>query len=79
MAPRFSARRVKALEIDGVMPTEATVASKTYPIGRVLHFFTKGQPTGLTKEFIDFVLSRQIQDGVVVEAGFIPIAAGGAK
>ena len=79
VAPRFSAQRVKALEIDGIMPSEATVASKEYPIGRVLHFFTKGQPAGLTKEFIDFVLSPEIQKGVVVEAGFIPIAAGGAK
>ena len=77
--PRFAGVSVKALSIDGVVPSEKTVADNTYPIGRVLHFFTKGQPTGLTKEFVDFVLSAKIQRGVVIDAGFIPIAEGGKR
>jgi phosphate transport system substrate-binding protein len=77
--PRFSNVSVKALTIDGIVPSEKSVADKTYPIGRVLHFFTKGKPTGLTKEFVDFVLSSKIQKGVVVDAGFIPIAEGGTR
>ncbi|TLM97755.1 MAG: phosphate ABC transporter substrate-binding protein, partial [Actinobacteria bacterium] len=77
--PRFTNVRVKALEVDGVAPSEKTVASKAYPIGRTLHFFTKGEPVGLTKEYIDFVLSPAVQDGVVVDAGFIPIAKGGGQ
>jgi phosphate transport system substrate-binding protein len=39
----------------------------------VLHFFTKGQPKGLAKEYIDFVLSTPVQDAVVRDAGFLPI------
>ncbi|MDR3685695.1 MAG: phosphate ABC transporter substrate-binding protein [Coriobacteriia bacterium] len=77
--PRFSSVSVKALAVDGIVPSEKSVADKTYPVGRVLHFFTKGKPTGLTKEFVDFVLSGKIQKGVVVDAGFIPIAEGGAR
>lgn len=77
--PRFTNVTVKAVSVDGVEPSEATVASGTYPIGRALHFFTKGQPTGLVKEYIDFVLSSQIQDSVVIDAGFIPIANGGKQ
>lgn len=77
--PRFTSVQVKALTVDGVTPSEKTVADHTYPIGRVLHFFTKGQPTGLTKQFVDFVLSPTIQKGVVVDAGFIPIAEGGKR
>lgn len=77
--PRFTDIRVKALNVDGVEPNEKNIASKKYPIGRVLHFFTKGEPTGPTKEFTDFVLSPEIQKGVVVEAGFIPVAEGGAQ
>jgi phosphate transport system substrate-binding protein len=73
----FVDKTVKALIIDGVTPSEQTVKNGTYPISRVLHFFTKGQPTGLAKEFIDFVLSTRFQDGVVREAGFLPIAEGG--
>lgn len=77
--PHFTSVQVKALTIDGIAPSEKTVADHTYPIGRVLHFFTKGQPTGLTKQFVDFVLSDAIQKGVVVDAGFIPIAEGGKR
>jgi phosphate transport system substrate-binding protein len=77
--PRFTDVRVKALRVDGVQAIEKNVANKTYPIGRVLHFFTKGEPTGLAKEYVDFVLSSAIQKGVVVDAGFIPVAEGGAK
>jgi phosphate transport system substrate-binding protein len=79
VSPRFTNVAVKALAIDGVKPSEGTVADKSYPIGRVLHFLTKGQPTGTTKQFLDFVLSDAVQKGVVVDAGFIPIAEGGKR
>ena len=74
--PRFTNTEVKALNIDGVVPSEETVASKEYPIARTLHFFTKGAPTDLAKRYIDYVLSGEVQDGVVVDAGFVPVKAG---
>lgn len=78
--PRFTNTRVKALTVGGVQATEDTVASGEYPVSRVLHFFTKGEPTGLAKQYIDYVLSDEVQKGVVVDAGFVPITAGkGAK
>lgn len=67
---------VRAVAIDGVEPTEEAVAAGTYGIRRVLHFFTKGEPTGNVKGYIDYVLSSEIQETVVRDAGFIPIAAG---
>jgi phosphate transport system substrate-binding protein len=73
VSPKFATRSVKALSVDGVAPTPKTVASGQYPIGRKLHFFTKGEPTGLAKEFTDYVLSSAIQNTVVVDAGFLPI------
>lgn len=79
VAPRFTGVEVKALSVNHVLPSDKTIASKQYPVGRILHFFTKGEPTGLTKRYIDFVLSPAVQDGVVVDAGFIPIAKGGGK
>jgi phosphate transport system substrate-binding protein len=48
---------VKALSIDGVAPTYATIASGTYPIQRDLLFVTNGAPSGNAKAFIDFTLS----------------------
>lgn len=64
---------VKALEIDGVAPTEENIASGLYPVSRLLHFFTKGEPTGLAADFIKFVLSQDVQESVVRDAGFLPM------
>jgi phosphate transport system substrate-binding protein len=70
---------VKAIAVDGITPNETTVADMTYPVSRVLHFFTKGEPKGLAKEYIDYVLSSRIQEDVVRKAGFLPIGKGGKK
>ncbi|MDO8963296.1 MAG: phosphate ABC transporter substrate-binding protein [Coriobacteriia bacterium] len=72
----FADASVKTLVIDGVAATEGTVADGTYPISRILHFFTLGQPNQLSKRYIDFVLSDAVQEGVVRDAGFIPITKG---
>jgi phosphate transport system substrate-binding protein len=48
---------VKALGIDGVVPTYASIANGTYPIQRDLLFVTNGDPSGYTKAFLDFTLS----------------------
>ena len=66
---------VKAVIIDGVVPSEEAVVEGTYPISRILHCFTQGEPEGLIKQYLDYVLSPAIQDTVVRDAGFIPITA----
>jgi len=63
---------VKAIKIDGVLPSSATVKSGTYPISRALYMYTKGSPSGLAKDFIDFILSEEGQK-IVEEKGFIKI------
>lgn len=72
--PRFSSAEVKSLRVDGVEASEETVTSGKYPIARRLHFFTKGEPSGLAKKYIDYVLSDAVQKGVVVDAGFVPVS-----
>lgn len=72
--PRFASLPVKALVVEGVAPSERTVSTGDYPIARRLHFFTKGEPEGLAREYIDFVLSDAVQRGVVVDAGFVPVS-----
>lgn len=73
--PRFIKSQVRALVIDAIQPTEENVANGTYPISRDLYFLTLGEPKGAIKEFVDYVLSPAVQQGPVVEAGFVP--AGG--
>jgi phosphate transport system substrate-binding protein len=66
----------KALSLDNgngpIFPTYETIYSGVYPLSRPLHMYTNGEATGLTKEFIDFVLSDQGQN-IATGAGFIPL------
>ena len=68
---------VKALPIqlaNGTMiaPTVATVKDKTYPIHRDLYMITNGQPTGLAKDYLDFLLSPDGQK-IVVPQGYVAL------
>jgi len=53
-------------------PTIENVINGKYPISRPLFLYTNGQPQGLVKKFIDFVLSKEGQD-IVLETDFVPI------
>jgi phosphate transport system substrate-binding protein len=64
--------KVKVLTIDGVAPSKETVRSGKYPLARPLFMYTNGEPEGLVKEFIDFVLSEEGQK-LVEEIGYISI------
>ncbi len=52
---------VKAVKVDGIEPSEATVINGSYKISRPFLFLTKGAPNAATKAFIDFVLSAEGQ------------------
>ncbi|MEA2683319.1 MAG: phosphate transport system substrate-binding protein [Chloroflexota bacterium] len=66
---------VKKLSYDGVVPSVATVESGKYAIWSHEHMYTKGEPTGATKAFIDFMLSSGFQNGNAFSTlGFIPVA-----
>ena len=66
---------VRAVAVDGIEASEASVVEGTYPVQRVLHFFTKGDVSDVAREYMSFVLSPDVQDTIVREAGFIPITA----
>ena len=63
---------VKPVKINNILPSSETVKNGTYPISRALYMYTKGEPSGVTKDFIDFVLSKEGQN-IVEEVGFIRI------
>jgi len=68
---------VKAVEISSngqpVAPTIATVLARQYPISRPLYMITKGQPAGLAKDYIDFIISPDGQM-IVQNQGFVPLS-----
>jgi phosphate transport system substrate-binding protein len=55
-----------------IAPTIENVVSGKYPISRPLFLYANGEPHGLVKKFIDFVLSKEGQD-IVLVTDFVPI------
>lgn len=54
-----------------VLPSIATVNDKTYPIARDLYMYTDGQPTGIVKDYLDWILGPEAQE-IVAQLGFVP-------
>lgn len=73
-APYFKADKVNMLKLGGVAYTPEAITSGKWPIYAYEHMYTKGQPTGVTKAFLDFILSKEFQDSVVEKQGFIPVS-----
>ena len=55
-----------------VLPSIPTVNDKSYPIARDLYMYTNGEPTGITKEYLAWILSPEAQQ-IVAELGFVPV------
>jgi phosphate transport system substrate-binding protein len=55
-----------------VLPSISTVNDKSYPIARDLYMYTNGEPTGVVREYIDWILSEEAQQ-IVAELGFVPV------
>ena len=55
-----------------VLPSIPTVNDKSYPIARDLYMYTNGEPTGVIKEYIEWILSEEAQ-AIVAELGFVPV------
>jgi phosphate transport system substrate-binding protein len=65
---------VRALNFEGAAPTKQNITSGKYPIWSYEHMYTKGQPTGLEKEFLDYMVSPEVQSKLVPALGYIPIS-----
>jgi len=63
---------VKPVQVNGVDPTMTNVLSGKYPVARKLNMYTNGSPKGITKAFMDFVLSAEGQK-IVEKQGFIKV------
>ncbi len=63
---------VKAVTVDGVEATVDNVKSGTYTLSRPFNIATKGEPTGVAKDFINFILSADGQ-AIVEEENYIKV------
>ncbi len=53
------------------LPSIETVNDKTYAVARDLYMYTNGEPTGIVKQYLDWILSPEAQ-AIVVKLGFVP-------
>ena len=65
---------VKALRVNGVMPSEATIVTGEYPVARALYMFTNGYPEKRTPlyRFMTLHLTPEGEE-IVQSIGFVPV------
>lgn len=57
----YLSEKIKALAVEGVMPTPKTVSDGTYHLARPLFLIASEEPTGAPRSFVDFVLGSEGQ------------------
>ncbi len=55
-----------------IMPSIETVNDLSYPISRDLYMYTAGEPEGIVKDYLTWILSAEAQE-IVKKLGFVPI------
>lgn len=64
---------IKTIKLNGFEANAENVTTNDWPIWSYEHMYTKGEPTGLTKEFLEYMLSDDVQKGIVTSMGYISI------
>jgi phosphate transport system substrate-binding protein len=64
---------VNAVALDGVQGSVDNMANGSYKLAAEGHMYTKGQPDGLTKSFMDYMLSDPIQHTLIPSLFYAPI------
>ncbi len=74
----YATPAVKVLKVSakkgepGVMPSNATILDKSYPIARPMFMYTPGEPSAAAKKYLAWVMSPAGQK-VVEETGYVPL------
>ncbi len=64
---------VKGLAYNGVKFSLENVTGGKYPVYTFGRMYTKGQPTGAVKAFIDYATSKEFQEKYAEKQGFVPV------
>ncbi len=65
-------KSVKAIKLDGIEPSQENVKKGIYTVYRPLNLITNGEPDGIVKEYINYILSPDGQK-IVKDKGFLPV------
>lgn len=65
--------KIQAVSIDDVKPTDENVESGKWKIWSYEHMYTNGKADGATAKFLDYMNSKDVQDSLVKDMGYISI------
>lgn len=69
----YADQSVKALAYNGVKYSIDGVVNGKYPVFTYGRMYTKGEPTGAVKAFIEYATSKEFQEAYAEKNGFVPI------
>ncbi|MBC1230923.1 phosphate ABC transporter substrate-binding protein PstS family protein [Listeria booriae] len=61
---------IQGLSLDNVEPKEENVATNDWKIWAYEHMYTNGEPKGLTKSFLEYITSEDVQNDLVPQLGY---------
>jgi phosphate transport system substrate-binding protein len=64
---------LNGLSLDGVEATIANMTSGAYKLAADGHMYTNGQPTGLTKAFLDYMMGPDVQGTLIPSLSYAPV------
>ncbi len=64
---------VKTLNVNGIAPTIENIENNKWKIWSYEHLYTNGQPTGMTKKFLDYIMTDSVQKNVVRKMNYVPV------
>ncbi len=59
-----------------ILPSADSVNNNSYPIARDLYMYTDGDPVGIVKDYLTWIVSPEAQQ-IVTDLGFVPIKQAG--
>ena len=65
--------KVTAVGLDGVQGSVDNMANGTYKLAADGHMYSKGQPDGLTKSFLDYMMSDYVQHTLIPSLNYAPV------
>lgn len=68
-------RPIRALALDGVMPTVETIRDGTYDLTKTFHFVTRPEPEPAVRAFMEFAASPEGRD-ILEATGVVPLREG---
>ena len=70
----FDEKSFTAVKVDGVAPVSERVCDGSFPIWATEHMYCAQDADEVTRAFLDYMLSADVQDSLVEKQGFIPVS-----